>query len=51
MNKTEREQLFDNFDWDEYFRKLDENPEGNQHAGCDHAYDYCCVTTDNRFAR
>lgn len=45
----EHQEAFDNFDWDAYFAKLDANPQGNIHAGCDHAYGYCAATPNNTF--
>lgn len=43
------ESMFADFDWDTYFAKLDGNPQGNLHAGCDHAYGYCAATPSNTF--
>lgn len=49
MKNPELDQAFAKFDWENYFAKLNANPQGNVHANCDHAYGYCAATPTNTF--
>lgn len=46
--RPELQAAFDNFDWDGYFAKINNNP-ANIHAYCDHAYGYCAATPSNTY--